>query len=160
MSEMNKLFVCGAGTGDPAQVTPEVSAAIAGARAVACAPRHLHLVREHGNIIEMTDFKECFAKLRKELALGDAAYKTVVNSTKSMTGHLLGAAGAIEGLACIMAITKGIVPPTINVENLDPKIDPKINLTLNKAQKRDVKYALSNTFGFGGHNSTVIFKKI
>ena len=77
-----------------------------------------------------------------------------------MSGHLLGAAGAIEGLACIMAITKGIVPPTINVENLDPKIDPKINLTLNKAQKRDVKYALSNTFGFGGHNSTVIFKKI
>ena len=77
-----------------------------------------------------------------------------------MTGHLLGAAGAIEGLACIMAITKGIVPPTINVENLDPKIDPKINLTPNKAQKRDVKCALSNTFGFGGHNSSIIFRKL
>ena len=93
-------------------------------------------------------------------SFGDHVYDMNISSTKSMTGHLLGAAGAIEGLACIMAITKGIVPPTINVENLDPKIDPKINLTLNKAQKRDVKYALSNTFGFGGHNSTVIFKKI
>ena len=77
-----------------------------------------------------------------------------------MTGHLLGAAGAIEALACIMSLTEGIVAPTINNENLDPKVDPKLNLTLNVAQKRDVKCALSNTFGFGGHNSTVILKKV
>lgn len=77
-----------------------------------------------------------------------------------MTGHLLGAAGAIEALACIMAITEGVVPPTINNEQLDPAIDPKLNLTLNKAQKREVRAAISNTFGFGGHNSSVIFRKI
>lgn len=92
-------------------------------------------------------------------AFGDHAYKLNISATKSMTGHLLGAAGAIEALAAIMAITKGIVPPTINVEQLDPAIDPKLNLTLNKAQKRDVKCVLSNTFGFGGHNATVIFRK-
>ena len=91
---------------------------------------------------------------------GEHAYKLNISSTKSMTGHLLGAAGAVEALACILAITKGIIPPTINVEELDPKIDPKLNLTLNKAQKREVKYAMSNTFGFGGHNSSVILKKI
>ncbi len=77
-----------------------------------------------------------------------------------MTGHLLGAAGAIEALAAIMAITRGVIPPTINVENLDPAIDPRLNLTLNKAQKREVNAVLSNTFGFGGHNATVIFKKV
>ena len=77
-----------------------------------------------------------------------------------MTGHLLGAAGAVEALACIFAINNGVIPPTINNENLDPEIDPRLNLTLNKAQKRDVKCAMSNTFGFGGHNSTVIFRKI
>ena len=73
---------------------------------------------------------------------------------------MLGAAGAVEALACIFAINNGVIPPTINNENLDPEIDPRLNLTLNKAQKRDVKYAMSNTFGFGGHNSTVIFRKI
>ena len=77
-----------------------------------------------------------------------------------MTGHLLGATAAVEALACIMAINKGIIPPTINVENLDPKIDSKLNLTIGAAQKREVKCAMSNTFGFGGHNSTIIFKKI
>lgn len=91
--------------------------------------------------------------------LGDHVYDVNISSTKSMTGHLLGAAGAVEALACILAITRGTVPPTINCENLDPEIDPRLNLTLNKAQKRDVKCALSNTFGFGGHNSTVIFRK-
>lgn len=92
--------------------------------------------------------------------LGDHVYKVNISSTKSMTGHLLGAAGAIEALACIFAITHGVVPPTINCENLDPAIDPNLNLTLNTAQKRDVKCALSNTFGFGGHNATVIFRKL
>lgn len=91
---------------------------------------------------------------------GDDAYRLNISATKSMTGHLLGAAGAVEAQAAIMAITKGIIPPTINVQELDPVIDPKLNLTLGKAQKRDVRYAMSNTFGFGGHNSSVIFKKI
>jgi 3-oxoacyl-[acyl-carrier-protein] synthase II len=91
---------------------------------------------------------------------GDHVYKLNISATKSMTGHLLGAAGAIEALASIMAITRGVIPPTINVENLDPQIDPKLNLTLNQAQKRQVNAALSNTFGFGGHNATVIFKKV
>ena len=77
-----------------------------------------------------------------------------------MTGHLLGATAAIEALACVLAITKGIVPPTINVQQLDPQIDPKLNLTLGAAQKREVKVAMSNTFGFGGHNSTIVFRKL
>ena len=76
------------------------------------------------------------------------------------TGHLLGATAAVEALACIFAIDKGIVPPTINIEELDPQIDSKLNLTLGEAQKRDVKVAMSNTFGFGGHNSTMIFRKL
>ena len=92
--------------------------------------------------------------------LGDHVYNVNISSTKSMTGHLLGAAGAVEALACIFAMTHGVVPPTINCEHLDPAIDPKLNLTLNQAQKRDVKCCLSNTFGFGGHNSTVIFRKL
>ncbi len=77
-----------------------------------------------------------------------------------MTGHLLGAAGAIEALACIMAITEGVIPPTINNFNRDPRIDERINLTLNTAQERDVRVAMSNTFGFGGHNATVLLKRI
>lgn len=76
-----------------------------------------------------------------------------------MTGHLLGATGAVEAMACIMALQQGIIPPTINVDNLDPLLDPKINFTIGKAQKRDINVALSNTFGFGGHNATIILKK-
>jgi 3-oxoacyl-[acyl-carrier-protein] synthase II len=90
---------------------------------------------------------------------GEDAYRLNISATKSMTGHLLGAAGAIEAQAAILALTRGIIPPTINVEEVDPVIDSRLNLTLNKAQKRDVRYAMSNTFGFGGHNSAVIFKK-
>jgi 3-oxoacyl-[acyl-carrier-protein] synthase II len=90
---------------------------------------------------------------------GENAYRINISATKSMTGHLLGAAGAIEAQAAILALTKGIIPPTINVEEVDPVIDPRLNLTLGTAQKRDVRYAMSNTFGFGGHNSAVIFKK-
>ena len=112
------------------------------------APDDIDYVNTHGTSTPVGDLAEVAGIVA---SFGDHVYDMNISSTKSMTGHLLGAAGAIEGLACIMAITKGIVPPTINVENLDPKIDPKINLTLNKAQKRDVKYALSNTFGFGGH---------
>jgi 3-oxoacyl-[acyl-carrier-protein] synthase II len=91
---------------------------------------------------------------------GEHAYKLNISSTKSMTGHLLGAAGAIESIACIMAIGESIVPPTINHFEDDPELDPKLNLTFNKAQKREVTTALSNTFGFGGHNFSVIFRKI
>lgn len=114
-------------------------------------------VNTHGTSTPVGDLAEIKGILA---TFGDHAYQMNISATKSMTGHLLGAAGAIEALACIMAIDKGIVPPTINNENLDPEIDPKLNLTLNKAQKRDVKAALSNTFGFGGHNSSVVFKKM
>jgi len=93
-------------------------------------------------------------------AFGDHIYDMNISSTKSMTGHLLGATAAIEALACILTLTTGIIPPTINLDEVDPLIDPKLNLTPLVAQKRDVKYTLSNTFGFGGHNSSVIFKKI
>ena len=114
-------------------------------------------VNVHGTstpVGDIAEIKGLFA------AFGDHIYNLNISSTKSMTGHLLGAAGSIEALACVMALTKGIVPPTINNENLDPNIDPKLTLTLNVAQKRDVKCALSNTFGFGGHNSTVVLKKM
>ena len=90
---------------------------------------------------------------------GDHAKNININSTKSMTGHLLGAAGAVEAISVILSIKNGIVPPTINHKNSDESIDPSLNLTLNKAQKRDINIAMSNTFGFGGHNASVIFKK-
>ena len=114
-------------------------------------------VNVHGTSTPLGDIAELKAVCG---VFGDHVYDINISSTKSMTGHLLGAAGAVEALACIMAITRGIVPPTINVEHLDPAIDPKINLTLGTAQKRDIRCALSNTFGFGGHNSTVIFRKL
>ena len=104
-----------------------------------------------GDLPELTGIQSVF---------GDHIYNVNISSTKSMTGHLLGGAAAVEALACIMAIDKGIVPPTINVTERDPHIDERINLTLGTAQKRDINCALSNTFGFGGHNSTVIFKKV
>ena len=91
---------------------------------------------------------------------GSHAKHININSTKSMTGHLLGAAGAIEAIASILAMQHGIVPPTINHSVFDENIDPELNLTLNKAQKREVKVAMSNTFGFGGHNACVLFKKL
>jgi 3-oxoacyl-[acyl-carrier-protein] synthase II len=111
----------------------------------------------HGTSTPLGDIAELSAV---QTLFGEHAYKINISSTKSMTGHLLGATAAVEALACIMAIQKGVIPPTINVENLDPQIDGKLNLTLGTAQKREVKYAMSNTFGFGGHNSTVVFKKI
>ncbi|MFR9649222.1 MAG: beta-ketoacyl-ACP synthase II [Rikenellaceae bacterium] len=114
-------------------------------------------VNVHGTSTPLGDKAEL--KAIKGL-FGEHAYNVNISSTKSMTGHLLGAAGAVEALACVFAITNGVIPPTINCENLDPEIDSKLNLTLDKAQKRDVKVALSNTFGFGGHNSSVIFKKL
>ncbi|MBQ3148756.1 MAG: beta-ketoacyl-ACP synthase II [Alistipes sp.] len=114
-------------------------------------------VNAHGTSTSLGDVAE--VKAIKGL-FGEHAYKMNISSTKSMTGHLLGGTAAIEALACVMAITKGVIPPTINVENLDPEIDPELNLTLGKAQYREVRAALSNTFGFGGHNSSIIFRKV
>ena len=114
-------------------------------------------VNAHGTSTSLGDVAE--VKAIKGL-FGEHAYKMNSSSTKSMTGHLLGGTAAIEALACVMAITKGVIPPTINVENLDPEIDPELNLTLGKAQYREVRAALSNTFGFGGHNSSIIFRKV
>ena len=92
-------------------------------------------------------------------AFGEHAYGLNISSTKSMTGHLLGAAGAIEAIACVLAVKNDIVPPTINFSNLDPELDPKLNFTFNKAQERKVDVAISNTFGFGRHNACVVIKK-
>ncbi|RKD12332.1 beta-ketoacyl-[acyl-carrier-protein] synthase II [Pelobium manganitolerans] len=113
-------------------------------------------INVHGTSTPLGDISETTAIVD---LFGEHAYQLNISSTKSMTGHLLGAAGAIESIASILAIKNGIIPPTINHFTDDPAIDQKLNLTFNKAQKRDVKYALSNTFGFGGHNASVIFKK-
>ena len=114
-------------------------------------------INVHGTSTPLGDVAEIKAI---ERLFGEDIYGVNISATKSMTGHLLGAAAAIEALACICAIERGVVPPTINVEELDPAIDSKLNLTLGKAQHREVRTALSNTFGFGGHNSTVVFRKL
>ena len=114
-------------------------------------------INAHGTSTPLGDLAEIKAI---RTLFGDHAYKMNISSTKSMTGHLLGGTAAIEALACIMAITRGVIPLTINVEKLDPEIDPRLNLTIGAAQHREVKCALSNTFGFGGHNSSIIFRKI
>ena len=113
-------------------------------------------INVHGTSTPLGDVSETKAILK---LFGDHAYNLNISSTKSMTGHLLGAAGIIESIASILAIQNGIVPPTINHFNSDPEVDSKLNLTFNTAQKRDINVALSNTFGFGGHNASVIFKK-
>lgn len=113
-------------------------------------------INVHGTSTPLGDIAE--TKAIKSL-FGDHAYNLNISSTKSMTGHLLGAAGVVETIACVMAIKNNIVPPTINHETFDPEIDEKLNLTLNKAQKREINYALSNTFGFGGHNASLLVKK-
>ena len=116
----------------------------------------LDYINVHGTSTPLGDIAE--TKAIKAL-FGDHAYNLNISSTKSMTGHLLGAAGVIESIACIMAVKNDIIPPTINHVTNDPDIDSRLNLTLNKAQKRTVNYALTNTFGFGGHNASVLFKK-
>jgi len=113
-------------------------------------------INVHGTSTPLGDIAE--TKAIKAL-FGKHAYSLNISSTKSMTGHLLGAAGVIESIACIMAVKDNVVPPTINHFTDDPDIDNKLNLTFNKAQKRTVNYALTNTFGFGGHNASVLFKK-
>jgi 3-oxoacyl-[acyl-carrier-protein] synthase II len=120
-------------------------------------PEDVDYINVHGTSTPLGDIAEL--KAVKSI-FGDHAFKLNISSTKSMTGHLLGAAGAAEALACVHAVCSGIVPPTINFKNEDPEIDYNLNLTLNKAQKREVNVAMNNTFGFGGHNSCVIFKKV
>ena len=120
-------------------------------------PTDVDTINMHGTSTPLGDIAESNAIIE---VFKEHAYAMNINSTKSMTGHLLGAAGAIEAIASIMAIKHSIIPPTINHQTVDENIDPKINFTLGKAQKRNVDVALSNTFGFGGHNACVLFKKM
>lgn len=120
-------------------------------------PEDVDHINTHGTSTPLGDVAEL--KAISEV-FGDHAKNININSTKSMTGHLLGAAGAIESIASILAMKHGIVPPTINHSTIDENINPDLNLTLNKAQKRTIKVAMSNTFGFGGHNACVVFKTL
>ncbi|WP_375587638.1 beta-ketoacyl-ACP synthase II [Flagellimonas aurea] len=120
-------------------------------------PEDVDAINTHGTSTPLGDVAELKAISK---VFGDHAKDININSTKSMTGHLLGAAGAIEAIASILAMEHSLVPPTINHSVVDEQIDPSLNLTLNKAQEREVKVAMSNTFGFGGHNACVLFKKI
>lgn len=120
-------------------------------------PEDIDYINVHGTATPLGDIAEIKAIIQ---VFGEHAYKLNISSTKSMTGHLLGAAGAIEALAAVMAVYKDVIPPTINLKEVDPEIDSKLNLTPNVAQKRTVRAALSNTFGFGGHNASIIVKKM
>ncbi len=120
-------------------------------------PEEVDYINTHGTSTPLGDVGEIKA-IQK--VFGEHAYKLNISSTKSMTGHLLGAAGGIEAIACLLAIKEGIVPPTINHFTDDPELDPRLNLTFHKAQKREVNIALSNTFGFGGHNCSILLKKV
>ena len=114
------------------------------------------IINMHGTSTPLGDIAESNAIVN---VFGEHAYNMNINSTKSMTGHLLGAAGAIEAMASILAVKHNIVPPTINFEHQDDALDPNLDFTFNKAREREVGAALSNTFGFGGHNASVLFKK-
>ncbi len=120
-------------------------------------PEDVDYINVHGTATPLGDISEPIAIIN---VFGEHAYKLSISSTKSMHGHLLGAAGAVESIASIFAMQDSIIPPTINHFNDDPKIDSKLDFTFNKAKKREVNVALSNTFGFGGHNGTIIFKKL
>ena len=120
-------------------------------------PEDVDAINTHGTSTPLGDVAELKAITK---VFGDHAKNININSTKSMTGHLLGAAGAIEGIASVLAMQHSIVPPTINHENVDENIDPSLNLTLNKAQERELNIVMSNTFGFGGHNACVAFRKL
>jgi 3-oxoacyl-[acyl-carrier-protein] synthase II len=120
-------------------------------------PEDIDYINVHGTSTPLGDIAELIA-IRK--VFGDHAYNLNISSTKSMTGHLLGAAGAIEAIASIMAMQDDFIPPTINHFTDDPDIDARLNLTFNEAQHRKVRAVISNTFGFGGHNASVILKKI
>lgn len=120
-------------------------------------PEDIDYINVHGTSTPLGDIAEPKAILH---TFGEHAYNLSISSTKSMTGHLLGAAGAIEGLACILAIQNSMVPPTINHFTDDEEIDGKLDFTFNKAKEREINAAISNTFGFGGHNATIVFKKL
>jgi 3-oxoacyl-[acyl-carrier-protein] synthase II len=120
-------------------------------------PTAVDYINLHGTSTGLGDLAE--PKAVKKV-FGEHAYKLSMSATKSMTGHLLGAAGAIESIASILALINGIIPPTVNQFNLDPEIDPQLDFTFNKAKKRDISVALNNSFGFGGQNATILFKKI
>ena len=119
-------------------------------------PDEIDYINVHGTSTPLGDIAETKAILG---VFGEHAYKLNISATKSMTGHLLGAAGAVEAIASLLAVRDDVIPPTINQENIDPELDANLNFTFNKAQKRTVRAALSNTFGFGGHNASVIFRK-
>ena len=119
-------------------------------------PNKVDTINMHGTSTPLGDVAETMALSN---VFGEHLYEMNINSTKSMTGHLLGAAGAVEAISSILSIKNNIVPPTINFETADEKIDSKINFTFNKAQKRNVDYAMSNTFGFGGHNACLMFSR-
>ena len=120
------------------------------------APEAIDHINTHGTSTPAGDLAEPLAITK---VFGEHAYNISINSTKSMTGHLLGGAGAVEAIACVMALKEGIIPPTINHFDDDPQIDSRLDFTFNKARKRDIHYAMSNSFGFGGQNATLIFKK-
>ena len=119
-------------------------------------PEDIDYINVHGTATPLGDISEAKAIVD---VFGEHAYKLNISATKSMTGHLLGAAGAVEAIASIMSVVHGIIPPTINFNVPDPAVDPKLNLTPNKAQAREITSVLSNTFGFGGHNASVVFRK-
>jgi 3-oxoacyl-[acyl-carrier-protein] synthase II len=119
-------------------------------------PEDIGYINVHGTSTPLGDVAETKAILS---VFGDKVYDLNISSTKSMTGHCLGAAGVVEALACILAVTKSIIPPTINHFTEDPELDPKLNFTFNTAQEKEVNAALSNTFGFGGHNASIILKR-
>ena len=121
-------------------------------------PQQIDYINTHGTSTPLGDIAEVTAIKN---VFGEHVYQMNLSSTKSMTGHMIGATGAVEAMACIMALKDSIIPPTINHEpdDIDDEIDMHINFTFNKAQKRPLRYALSNTFGFGGHNACLIFKK-
>jgi 3-oxoacyl-[acyl-carrier-protein] synthase II len=120
-------------------------------------PEDIDYINVHGTSTPLGDISETSA-IQK--VFGEHAYKLNISSTKSMTGHLLGAAGAIEAIASILAIKHQLVPPTINHFTDDEAFDPKLNFTFNKAQSRKINVVLSNTFGFGGHNFSIVFRKM
>ena len=122
-------------------------------------PEQIDLINTHGTSTPLGDVAELKAIRR---VFGEHVYEMNLNSTKSMTGHMVGATGALEAMSCILALKEGIIPPTINhdPEDEDENIDYRINFTFNQAQKRDIRYAASNTFGFGGHNACLIFRKV
>jgi 3-oxoacyl-[acyl-carrier-protein] synthase II len=156
--------VAGAGaTGDAHHITaphPEGRGAKnvmnAALRDAQLSPGDIDYINTHGTSTPLGDVSEVKAIMD---VFGDQAFKTNISSTKSMTGHCLGAAGVVEAIACIMSVVHDIVPPTINHFEDDPELDPRLNFTFHQAQKRTVNAALSNTFGFGGHNACVIVKK-